>query len=320
MLKDLKFVASGIARKDFVQALQHFRIENRTIKAFNGMMGLSCPIDLDLDVTPKADSFIKAIQTCKDTIALHVTSKGKLSIKSGNFKAMIECIPKETYPEINPEGDFIDLTMPILSTIKKLAPFISEDASRPWSRGVLFKGQSAYATNNIILLEAWLGVNFPVTVNIPRDAINELIRINEEPLKMQVSANRITFHFEGDRWLSCQTFSTEWPNLSKLLDKDCMPEKFPEGLFDAIEDLSPFVDELERIWMNAGIVKTSFDDESAASVELESIKHECCFNHKHFLSLKPIAETIDLSTHPMPCLFFGDKIRGAIVGMKIHAS
>ena len=37
MLKDLKFVASGIARKDFVQALQHFRIENRTIKAFNGM-------------------------------------------------------------------------------------------------------------------------------------------------------------------------------------------------------------------------------------------------------------------------------------------
>jgi DNA polymerase III sliding clamp (beta) subunit (PCNA family) len=318
MLKELKFVQGAVARKDFVQALSHFRIENQTIKGFNGVIGLCTPIELDLDVTPKAVDFAKAIQTCKDTIAIHLTAKGKLSIRSGQFKALVDCIPKEDFPEVTPLGDFVKLDGKLLENIKALQPFISDDAARPWARGVLFRGQSAFATNNIILVESWLGYNFPTTVNVPREAINELIRINEEPESLQIAPNRITFHFSGNRWLSSQTLSTEWPDLARVLSVPSNPVSLPQGLFQALEDLAPFTDKMERVYLHPdGRVHTHLDEGEGASVDLESVAGlEGCYNHKHLASLDGVAHKIDLTTYPAPCMFFGDKIRGAIVGLR----
>ena len=230
MLSSLKFVQGSLSRKDLVPELSHFRIKDGFIKGFNGHIGLCSPIDLELDVTPNGSQFVKAIQTCKETIALHVTPKGKLSIKSGKFKALIDCLKNEDFPEILPEGEFIKLDGKLLESLRKLEPFIADDAAKAWARGILFKGESAYATNNVILVETWLGYRFPIEVNIPNSAIQELIRIGEEPTSLQITANKITFHFEGDKWLTTQTYSTEWPDLTRILEQPCKPIDFPEGL------------------------------------------------------------------------------------------
>ena len=318
MLKSLKFVSGAINKKDFVQALSHFRIENKVVRGFSGVLGISCPIALDLDITPNAEQFTKAIQTCQDTIGMHVTSSGKLSIKSGNFKALVNCIEKESFPEILPDGEFIALKGGFLAVIKRLAPFIGDDASRIWSRGILFRGQSAFATNNIILVESWLGYDFPVTVNIPKAAIVELLRINEEPERLQISKNRITFHFSEDRWLCSQTYSTEWPDLSRVLNNENNAIVMPEGLFDAIEALAPFTDQMERVFFTPeGKIATSITDEEGASMLVEQIKFEGCYNYKHLMLLKNIAQKMDFTLYPNPCLFFGDKIRGALIGMRL---
>lgn len=317
MLKELKFVAGAVGKKEIVLGLTHFRIENRTIKGFNGTIGLCGPIDMDLDITPKAEQFMKAIQTCEDTIVLHVTPKGKLSIKSGTFKALVDCLPAENFPEITPEGDKVPLNGGLLKAIKKITPFISDDASRPWSRGILFKGQSAYATNNIALIEAWLGFDFPITVNVPKTAINELIRINEEPEYLQVSENRITFHFSGNRWLCSQTYSTEWPDLSSILNKESIQSKFPESLVSCLEDLKPFTDTFDKVLFNAnGTISTSENEDEGAQYNIEGITQEASFNRQHLLTALSIAKTIDFTSWPKPCLFVGDGVRGAIIGMR----
>lgn len=316
MLENLKFVAGSVNKKEIILALAHFKIQNKTIRGYNGTMGLCGPIDLDLDITPKAEQLIKAIQTCDDTIALHITPKGKLSIKSGSFKALIDCIANEEFPEINPEGELIELKGPFLESIKKLYPFISDDASRQWSRGVLFKGQSAFATNNVILVEAWLGFDFPVTVNVPKTAINELIRIDEEPISLQVSPTRITFHFSGDRWLCCQTYSTEWPDLSKVLNRENTPKEPPAGLKGYLENLIPFLGENDKVIFNDFKVSTAIGtDVSGASYDLPDLDFEAAFNCKMLLKVLDIAELIDFSAYPQPCLFQSGNIRGAIIGL-----
>ncbi|QFR59683.1 hypothetical protein P6F33_gp82 [Pseudomonas phage Quinobequin-P09] len=33
--------------------------------------------------------------------------------------------------------------------------------------------------------------------------------------------------------------------------------------------------------------------------------------------LKDVAQKIDFSAYPNPCLFYGDRLRGAIVGMRL---
>lgn len=317
MIEALRFVQGAVASKDFLPELMHFKIENGTIRGYNGMMGLCSPISLNLNVTPRAIPFVKAIQTCKDdTVQLHMTPAGKLSIKSGKFKAYIECC-QEDFPDAFPEGVQTAVNGGILAVLKVLAPFIAEDASRPWARGILFRGQSAFATNNICLVEHWLPEAFPVDVNIPRSAVRELIRIGEEPTHLQVTASSVTFHFVGDRWLRTQTYSTEWPDLDRILSVASNQVQIPEGMFEAIDDLVPFVDDLERIFMAQGVLSTSQTEGVGAAIEVAEIQHEGCYNYKQLLLLRRNIQTVDFSTYPRPCVFYGPKIRGALVGVRI---
>ncbi len=316
MLDALRFVQGAVAKKDFVPTLQHFRIEGGTIRGYNGMMGLCCPIALDLNVCPKAAPLIKAIQTCKDTIAIHMTTGGRLGIKSGAFKAFVDCI-NEPFPEVVPEGRCIELKGELLGVLKLLSPFIAEDASRPWARGILLRNQSAFATNNVCLIEYWLGYDFPVELNIPKAAVSELLRINEEPTGLQFTESSVTFHFAGHRWLRTQTYSTNWPDLASILDKPSALVPVPEGLWQATEDLAAFVDVLGRVFLRSGTLATSQTEGEGAAVEVAGLVAEGCYSLKQFRLLEPVATLLDLSTFPAPCAFSGDRLRGAIVGMRV---
>lgn len=315
MLEALKFVQGAVAKKDFVQALTHFHISGGFIKGYNGSLALCSPIDLDLEVTPKADPFIKAIATCKDTVQLNMTPAGRLSIKSGSFRAFVDCTD-EAYPDIQPEGEVLELDGALLKALEKLNPFIAEDASRQWARGILFRGSSAFATNNVTLVEYWLGYNFPVEVNIPKPAVQELLRIGEEPTKVQVCENSITFHYASGRWLRTQTYSTQWPDVAKILDRDSTQRPFPEGFFEALADLLPFADNLERVYFLGTRMATTPVEGLGASVDLVGLPEQGIYNIRQLQLLEAVAETIDLSQYPAPCLFYGDRVRGAIVGMR----
>lgn len=316
MLDSFRFVVGAVAKKDFVPVLQHFRIEGGTIRGYNGAMGLCCPIDLNLNVCPKALPLIKAVQTCKDTIAIHQTASGRLSIKSGGFKALIDCID-ESFPEMTPEGTIVKLKGELLAVLKKLTPFIAEDASRPWARGILLKEQSAFATNNVCLVEYWLGYDFPVAINIPKTAVTELLRIGEEPTKLQWSENNVTFHFAGDRWLRTQTYSTEWPDLAPILNAPAVLTSFPDEFWPALEALIPFADENGRVYFKQNAIATGATDDAMAAHEVLGVAEGPCFNIKQLRLLQDVADLVSFETFPKPCAFSGDRLRGAIVGMRV---
>lgn len=317
MLSDLKFVQGAVARKDYDPKLVHFCIQDGKILGYNGAIALCTPTDLPLNCYPKAVPFVKAIATCKDTVELHLTPNGRLCVRSGKFTAHVDCL-EEGYPVISPEGEIVPLDgCPILEVIESISTFIGQDASRGWARGILLRGQSALATNNIVIVERWLGYHFPVEVNIPEAAVDELLRIGEEPTAIQVSENNITFHFEKNRWLRTQVLSTDWPDVSRILDREVVtPGPVPEGLIAALEDLSPFTDDDVRVFFHDGIVSTVPQDGIGASVQVEGIKAGPCYNIKQLQKLLAVAKEVDFSVYPDPCLFYGNKLRGAIVGMR----
>lgn len=318
MLDALKFVQGAVAKKDYVPALTHFRISEGRIVGYNGKIGLSSPIDLDLEesITPKASTFFRAIQSCQDTVAMHMTKSGRLAIKSGRFKAFVECTP-EPFPEIAPEGEYIELDGSFIDAIKTVAPFIGQDASRPWSRGILFRGQSVFATNNIVLIEHWLGYNFPVTMNVPATTVDELLRIKETPIGISISEQSVTFHFEGDRWLRSQLASTEWPDLEKVLNVEATYAQYPPDLVDALESIKFFTDEADRVYIAGNTLSTSREEGDGASIELDDyVAENGIYQLKQLALLAEVVNAIDFSHYPRPVPFMGENLRGAIVGMR----
>jgi DNA polymerase III sliding clamp (beta) subunit (PCNA family) len=316
MLEALKFVQGAVAKKDFVPTLMHFHILNRRILGYNGNLAISSPIDLDIEACPSAVPFVKAIKTCRDTAALHITASGKLAIKSGAFRVYVDCTA-EPFPYIEPQGEHISLEgVKLLPVLKKLLPMVALDASRPWASGILFRGQSAYATNNVVLIEHWLGYEFPVNINLPVLTIKELLRIKEEPIGLQVSDNSITFFFEGDRWLRSQVTTLEWPDISRILSVENNAVALPDGLFSAVADLANFTGELDQLFFQGETLSTVPHKDDGAQMEVPGLQGDGCFQATQLLLLEGVAEKVDFTAYPAPCIFYGENCRGAIVGVK----
>lgn len=317
MIDALNFVKGAVAKKDFVPVLTHVNINDGIIQAYNGRVLLSSPIDLDLNCSPRAVPFIKAVQTCKDSIAMNITPTGRLSVKSKGFKTLIEC-SQDPFPTAQLQGERIELPGEgFLEALRYLEPFIAEDDSRQWARGILFNGRTANATNNIVMLQLWLDYKFPVKINLPHQAVTELLRIKQEPVAMMVDENQATFIYENDRWLRSQLYNTEWPDIDKLyasLVDDAQP--IPPGLFEAMREVQPFADEMARVYLSEDKVATSPHDEVATSSIVEGLAGESIYNIGQFLLLEKVATKFNFNGWPKPAIFYGDKLRGALVGIK----
>lgn len=317
MLTALKFVQGAVSKKDYVASMSHFNIKNGRITAFNGMFAISSLIDCNIDCNPDADTLVKAISKCTKATQLSLTPTGRLSIKSGAFKALINCHP-EQLPEFEPSGEIVGIDGKVLyDALSALYDFISDDATRPWSNGVLIDGKSAYATNNIILVEKWLGVEFPFKVNIPRLAVRELLRVKENPVKIQVDERSVTFHYDNERYIRTQQLDTNWPsvfNVLNVVNPDY--QDVDEELFTALLNLKDFSDKLQAVYFRDGYLTTSKADEDGASYHTESSPGIGCYSGGMLLKLKGVAEKIDWFKYPKPCPFIGDGLRGIIVGLR----
>lgn len=316
-VKQLKFVQGSVSRKELVPSLTHFKIENGEVRGFNGSLAINCPIPFDIDCSPRAEQLIKAIQNCEDTIQMTMTPSGRLSIKSGGFKAFVDCVEGET-AHVMPEGDHIDVDgEALLAALKVLAPFIGDDASRPWCNGVLLDGQSAFATNNIVVIEYWIGATFPHRVNVPRNAIKEMLRVGEAPIGMQYTDNSLTFHYTEGRWIRSQLLNTDWPNIRELLDKKMDTEPVHPELFVGLRTIKPFADKLGRVIFTANGIKTHYDEGEGAAYEIEGFGQDAVFALEKLQLLEGVVQSICWAGYPGPCLFYGDRVRGAIIGMRL---
>lgn len=317
MLKALKFVQGAVSKKDFLPALTHFRIQQGTVRSYNGIMALCTPIPLDIDCIPKAEPLVKAIGHCDETVSLSVTPTGRLSVRSGSFKALIDCVQEET-PHVLPEGEEIQIDgQELLKAFEIIYPFIGDDASRQWTNGVLLDGQSAFATNNVTLIQYWIGCNFPRTCNIPRACIKEMIRIGEPPTHAQIAENSITFHYAENRWIRTQLFSTEWPDINKILSIESQKMgPMDTRIFEGLVKLKPFVDKTGRIFMKGGYLSTAQNGDEGAEYFVPDMQEEGIFNIEMLQILEGVALTMDFSLYPKPCPFTGERLRGAIVGMR----
>jgi hypothetical protein len=316
MLSSLKFCAGSVARKDYVAALTHFKIAEGRVSGFNGTLALSSPIAFDIVCSPRAETLIKAIGNCEDTVQLSMTPAGRLSVKSGTFKVFVDCIQGDT-PHVEPEGAVVQFDgAALLKGLKAVAPFMSEDASRLWSQGVLIKDSSLFATNNVMLVQYWIGVEFPHVVNIPRPAVKEMLRINEAPIFAQVAENSITFHYNDDRWLRTQLYDTTWPDLGKVLNQPSNQEPIDKALFKGLEVIKPFIDKVGSVYFEKGLINTVATELEGASYAVPDLRHDGLYNHTMLSLLENAADTIDWSTYPKPCIFNSGMLRGAIVGMR----
>lgn len=318
LIEALKFVQGAVAKKDPLPILTHFSIRENRVKGYNGSVTISSPIPLDLDCQPKAIPFVKAIQTAEDTVQLALTSTGRLTVKSGKFRVHVECSP-EPFPDVEPSGEFCEIKPGLIAALKVLEPLIAEDASRPWARSIMLKDGSLYATNNVAMVQYWIGHDLPGVMCISHLVVNELIRIKQDPIGIQYDSNSITFHYPDGKWLRAGLILDTWPDVERILGLDSNQTAIPEEFFPALEKLAPFANAERDIWFSEHGVTTSRDSGEEAAVTIPGWETPIgWFNLDVMRMLSGLADSFDFTLYPSPVMFsgMGGALRGAIAGKK----
>lgn len=319
MLEALQFVKGAVAKKATVPELTHFRIAGGRVTGYNGIMALSSPIPTDIEASPNAQMFFRAIEACDGPTSLALTPANRIVVKSGRMKASVPCIENDGF-FAEPQGVLYPSPAGITKFLEVVAPFMGEDASRPWCMGVFFHGPNLFATNNVCVIQMWTGLEMPPT-HIPKFAVDQILRYKDEPTQLQTDGSSLTVHYPDGRWLRTQLFDEGWPTdlIYKLLEK-CSNQQTPVPplLFESVESLYPFLEgKASQVYFNEASLSSAShpDAEDVVQFEVPDLPAGPSFNIHQLRLLGGIATHIDFSTYPAPCTFYGKNVRGLVMGM-----
>lgn len=313
MIEQLKFVANAIDTKASNVQLQHMIISNGTVRGSNGVISMGVSADTDLNCAPHADTLLKAMKSCKDVVSLSMTPTGRLSVKSGRFKALVECIEPIEGVHAKPSGTS-ELNVDgacLIKTFETLMPFVAVDTARPWANGILLRDSSAFATNNMCIAQAWLGVDIPEALNIPLAAIKIIVKRGIAPSRIMYDRASITFIYEDSCWIKTQLYETSWPKLGPIMDVESSPRDIPKDFFSGIASLAKFGGD---IYFRDGKLCTSEHDSEGATYEVEGLASDGIYNGELLALLDGIATSADFDRYPLAATFFGANIRGVCLG------
>lgn len=315
----LKFVKGSVAKKDYVPELTHFRIKDGNVMGFNGKLALSHPVDLDMDIIPKAVFFEKALAALPVDVpvALDLTATGRLALRAGGFKVFVPCLdlmPEGLFQE--PQGEVYDIALGLIETCEALFSFIAEDASRPWAQSIMLKGQSAFATNNQIVVERWCQSNFPEPFTLPLDAVRELIRIGIEPSRMQLHERSVTFHYTNGAWMRTQLLSEPWPE--RLAEVMATPTDklvpVPDEFSTEVKRLAGFIEDSGCIHVLGATLSTTKEENAGASVVVSSEIGDGVFHIETLKRIAAVATHVDFWS--VPAVFRAPGMRGVAMNMR----
>lgn len=320
MIAAIQSAARACAEESYsFPGLSCLRLEAGRATGYDGGLAISEPVAIQIDAAVNAKQLLRALKACTDAPTITTDPRGALLVKAGKFKAFAATLPIAEIPRVFPEGVAYGVSAPILPTLKKLSRFIGHDPAQQWNCGVLFSGNSAFATNGTTIVEHWQSVPFPRPVNVPDALIVELLKRNEEPISLQLADDSLTFHFTGGGWMRSQLSAFSWPDLTRPLSAANATGGRPltEDFFKTLKTVKPFTDEIGRILFVDGAVTSAptKDAPKGATVATNESPGAGSYQVEALLALEGVAHTADFSNYPQALPFYGDGLRGVLCAL-----
>lgn len=246
MLDRLKVVYGAVHDRALLSVLSHLFIYDGRAQATDGRMSIDAvfPELKGLNATVPADRFLAAIEASDGEPQIEERD-GRIVIVSGSFRARIPTLPLDQFPKSDPDPPDWELEDEWLPGLRRMRPFIATDAANQWSTALLVTTDTMVATNNVCLVSepcSLLDGTGVKAIAIPNWALDEVLRMGEEPTAFGVSDRSITFYFD-DTWIKTQLITADWPIVKALDLFKNMPKKpprVPDNLAKAVKKILPF--------------------------------------------------------------------------------
>lgn len=296
----------------------HIGLKNKWAIAFNGIVAAGSPIEEEIYCYPHNLMLIEALSKCEDSYSLTQLDNGRLSIKSGKFKAVVPCLNPALMQEALPDPLIAPITNRFKEAVEAVGVLASENAQHILTASVLMNGASVISTNRVMLLEYWHGLDLPANIPLPKQFVAALVKQKKNLTGFGFSNCSATFWFEDGSWLRTQLYNDEWPDVSKILNREANLWSIDANFFKALDAVEKFSAD-GNVYFNNGKLNSHPDEGIGASYELSGLPNDVIYPAKQLNIMKPFVKRIDFKAQGIHdssyCLVFqGDFLRGIISG------
>ena len=297
----------------------HISLRNNMAIAFNGVIAAGSHIVEDIYCCPHTILMIEALSKCTDNYSLTQLDNGRLSIKSGKFKAIVPCIEPNLIEITQPDPLIVGITNKFKEAIEAVGVLASENAQHVLTASILMNGQSVISTNRLMLFEYWHGLDLPSNIPLPKQFVVALAKQKKNLTGFGFSNSSATFYFEDNCWLKTQLYSDEWPNVSRILNIEANLWNIDPNFFEALSAIAPF-SETGNVYSDTNLLMSHPEASLGATHECTGIPKGFIYPIKQLMMMKNHVKKIDyyangLSQSQSYCLKFeGDNMRGVISG------
>lgn len=317
LLAALEFV-SVVSEKLGAPHETHVGLRNKWAIAFNGIIAAGCPIPEDIYSFPHTLLLLEALSNCDESYSLTQLDNNKLSIRSGKFKAAIPCLDPLLMPEAFPDPQIAPLDNKFKNAVEAVGVLASENAQHVLTASVLMNGQTVISTNRVMLLEYWHGLDLPPNVPLPKEFVKALTKQKKNLTGFGFSNSSATFFFEDGCWLRTQLYADEWPDVSRILNRDANLWSIDPQFFKALDSIATFSED-GNVYSRLNLLCSHADEGKGATYECNGIPAGFVYPIKQLMIMKPFVKSIDYMCNGIHdstyCLYFsGDECRGVISG------
>lgn len=314
LIAALKFISLA-QRKEGTVYQRHCYIADRCIVASDGILSIGCKIEEEIKCCPATLTLLSTLQKCKDGLEIKEVTESRLELKSGAFRSIVPCVSaQEIINPINPDPGIGQIGPSLAKAFEVLGPLSTDSAQDVAYASILLRSGSALATNGHVAFEFWHGYNLP-TVAIPKAAVEAVAGCGKTLCGFGYNEGRsITFFFDDDSWIKTQLFTDEWPDVDSILNRQSNAWPVPKGFFQGVDTLAPFSD---AVFFGENDLHSHPNGTEGATFTVEGIAPGQIFANKYLKMIESLATRIDFTTYQNMLYFFGENIRGLILGRTI---
>jgi hypothetical protein len=311
LLEALKFL-SVVTKEVGLSNETHIILANKTASAFNGVLSAGVAIKEELFTCPHNYLMQKALSKCTANFSITQSNQSQLSIKSDKFKAIIPCLDVTLLQTSIPDQPIAEINDSFKEGLSIVGILANENAQSVVAASILMNGNTLIATDRLVIIEYWHGIDLPPGLALPKALIAALGKCQKKLTKFGFSKHSVTFWFEDNSWIKTQLYPSEWPNVSSILDRQSNPLPISPDLWaalDAVADFSPdgLVHTRDRLLCSHA------DLNAGASYEAAGLPLGLTLSAKQLSFIRPWVKRIDWNAGNV-ILAYGDNCRAAIAG------
>lgn len=317
LLQALEFV-SCVSEKLGAPNETHVGLRNNMAIAFNGIIAAGAPIPETIYCHPHTLLFMEALSKCNESYSITQLDNERLSIKSGKFKATVPCLDPLLMQDAQPDPLIAPVTNKFKEAVEAVGVLASETSLQVVTASILMNGASVIATNGKMLLEYWHGLDLPPNVPLPKEFVKALAKQKKNLIGFGFSGNSATFWFEDGCWLRTQLYAEQWPDVSRILNREANLWTIDPQFFNALDAVASFSED-GNVYSRLNMLCSHADEGVGASYECSGIPNGFVYPIKQLKLIQPYCKTIDYMANGIHdssyCLvFMGDAMRGVISG------